>query len=319
MRNKVILFVTLVAVMGLGVRGSARIGNSRVGPTSRGSAGNILQVSPPQEASLLKEGERIVDPVLLLNPEDTLSYDGPDETNAVGLTNAGTFEGAIRLTPTELGSYAGWEIVAVIWYHWESGTHGDNVKIYDAGNDSTPGPVNFSQSITATGQGWFREDLTSPVAISGASDLWCSIEITQAVGGEFPLGIDAGPAIPFKGDMILFSGSWGELRNFGLDFNWHIRAIVDSGAVPPNLDVRPLTINSPAGVVVPNTSLQPAVTVRNQGLDPATFDVICNIDSSGGPQVYSDTFNFVNLASSTDSSITFGPWTPGGSGAVYDV
>lgn len=327
MRNKLIMLFSLVAIMGLGVRGSALVDNPQIGPAqvsnsaSLSSARDNFKASPPEVAHLLNKGEKVVEITVLSNPnpEDTLSFDGSDLTNAVGLTGSGTFEAAIRLTPTELASFAGWEIVAILWYHFELPDHiVDSLMVYGNGTPTTPGPLLHSQPASLTSLGWLREDLTSPVPITGSSDLWAGIWFTQS-DTAFPAGIDAGPAVPFKGDMILFSGSWGELRNFGLDFNWHIRAIVDSGAVPPNLDVRPLTINSPAGVVMPNTSLFPATTVRNQGLDPATFDVICNIDSSGGPQVYSDTFNFVNLASSTDSSITFGPWTPGGSGAVYDV
>jgi hypothetical protein len=325
MSKKLIILLCVAAIVGLGVKGLARIDIDQNGPAqvfqkaSLSTARDLSQDSPPDLSHLLNEGEVVLDPVILSNPspDDTIHFDGPYDNNAVGLTSGGTYKGAMRMTPTELGAYAGWDIIAVIWYHHEAAPHGDMLEIFDQNSSSQPGAVLHTQPFSQTGTGWKREDLTSPVAIGGGTDLWCSLQVTHAAG-EYPIGVDAGPAVATKGDFVFFSGSWDELGNLGLSLNWNIRAIVDSGGAVPNNDVRTLSIDNPGAMVDPMGSLNPAATVRNQGLLSATFDVVCQIDSAA-TQVYTDTFTIVGMPSSTDSSITFGSWTAGPSGTVYDV
>jgi len=316
MGKKLVLVLTLLAVVGLWAGSSAGTGKSEPAMMNRGP--NLFQLSPSSRTPLLKEGEKVLNPLLAPSPDDTIHYDGTPDANAIGLTNGGTFQGAIRLTPAELGSYTGWQIVAVIWYHHEAGSHGDSVIIYDQGTDSTPGPVLTSDPCSDVGAGWIREDLSSPVPISGLGDLWCSIMVTHAMG-EFPLSIDAGPAVQGKGDFVYLAPNWDALWLLGFDSNWDIRAIVDSGGAAIQFDVRPLSLDNPIGMIPPGIPLQPEATVRNQGQQAATFDLVCEIDSSGSP-VYVDTFSFVDLPASSDSSVTFtDAWTPGPSGSIYDV
>ncbi len=228
MGKKLVLVLTLLAVVGLWTGSSAGTGKSEPAMMNRGP--NLFQLDPYSRTPLLKEGEKVLNPLLAPSPDDTIHYDGTPDDNAIGLTGGGTFQGAIRLTPTELGSYTGWEIVAVIWYHHEAGSHGDSVIIYDQGTDSTPGPVLTSDPCSDVGPGWAREDLSNPVAISGLGDLWCSIQVTHA-DGEFPLSTDPGPAVQGKGDFVYLAPNWDELWLLGFNINWDIRAIVDSGAV----------------------------------------------------------------------------------------
>lgn len=229
MGRKLVLVLTLLAVMGLWAGSSAGTGNSEPALTSRGP--NMFQLSPPSSrTALVREGERVITPLLAPAPEETLHYDGTADDNAIGLTNGGTFEGAIRLTPTELGPYTGWEIVAIVWYHHETGSSGDSAIVYNAGSASAPGARISTVPTSDAGPGWFRENLTSPVPISGIADLWCSIEITHGAG-TFPLAIDPGPAVQGKGDFVYLAPDWDELWLLGFNSNWNIRAIVDSGAV----------------------------------------------------------------------------------------
>lgn len=49
-------------------------------------------------------------------------------------------------------------------------------------------------------------------------------------GSDFPAGIDAGPAIEGKGDLISINGmAWNTLSSFGLPYNWNIRGMLSSG------------------------------------------------------------------------------------------
>jgi hypothetical protein len=235
--------------------------------------------------------------------------------NAVGLNTGGMYRAAIRLTPAELQRYAGWQIVSVIWFHSESGIHGDSVFVFGDGSASAPGPALASQPICEIGRGWFREDLESPVYISGTADLWACIQVSHEAG-EHPIGVDDGPAIAGKGDFIYYhyNGIWQEMG-----MNWHIRAIVDFGIGTLNNDARVVSIDRPYWIVSPGTAISPSTRIRNQGLTAATFDVICNVDSAGS-SLYSDTLSIFGLPSTKDTSAVFAKtWTPGAHGATYQV
>ncbi len=159
--------------------------------------------------------------------EDSLYYcNNLAPANAVGFSGAIDWEGAMRLTPTELGAYAGWDIIAISWYHWGTTTYSQNVKVYDEGTPTTPGAVLTTEPYNTTTEEWVRVDLSNPVTISGSGDLWCSIEISQTAA-DFVIGVDDGPAVDGKGDWIYYSGVWDELQNLALDYNWHILAIVE--------------------------------------------------------------------------------------------
>jgi hypothetical protein len=65
------------------------------------------------------------------------------QSSGVGLTGPGTFEGAMRLTPTELGLYDGWWMKKVNFWHYASysATHDGTVKIYGNGTATSPGSL----------------------------------------------------------------------------------------------------------------------------------------------------------------------------------
>ena len=190
--------------------------------------------------------------------EDTIHYDG-EPTGAIGLTNGGTFEAAIRLTPEELGPYDGWELISALFYHWESGMHSGQIKIYGAGSSSEPGVLITSEPYSVTGQSWLRTDLAEPVTIDATQDLWTSVEITHNAG-QYPIGHDAGPAVQGKGDFVYDSGAgWQELYLLGLNYNWNIRAIVSQ---------KWLSVTPNSGTVPADQSLDITVHFDTYGLTP---------------------------------------------------
>jgi hypothetical protein len=66
-------------------------------------------------------------------PEDTLFYYNMVDYNAIGLTQGGTFEAAIRLTPTELSPYSNWKLVKVRFYHHEAVSHSGQIRFMPRG------------------------------------------------------------------------------------------------------------------------------------------------------------------------------------------
>jgi len=171
--------------------------------------------------------------------DDSLYFGTLVGYNSIGLTSAGTWEGAIRMTPTELGAYAGWNIVAVKFYHYDTSPLNNVIKIYDNGSAVQPGAMITSEPYTSNVAEWVYVVLSSPVTISGSGDLWASVEIYQAGSGVYPFGVDAGPAVDGKGDWVMLSGAWSEIQTYGLDYNWQLCVFVNQGGGDPDIDCTP--------------------------------------------------------------------------------
>ncbi|MBE3136128.1 MAG: PKD domain-containing protein [Thermoplasmata archaeon] len=172
---------------------------------------------------------------------DWIHFDDGTNVMSIGLTAGGTFEGAIRITPAELGGYDGYEVTAVRWHHdyMSSPPHSGTIKIYDAGNSTKPGSVITSEPFTVLSAGWFEINLSNPAPIDASKDIWVAIRVTHAAG-EYPLGAGPGPMVPGKGGWISIDGvTWNELTMYGLNYNWNIWAKVEMPSEPPETPQRP--------------------------------------------------------------------------------
>ncbi len=191
--------------------------------------------------------------------DDSLYFGTLVGYNSIGLTSAGTWEGAIRMTPAELGAYAGWEIVAIKFYHYDTTPLNNVIKIYDNGSSTQPGGVLTSEAYTSNVPEWVYVVFTDSVLISGSGDLWASVEIYQSGGGVFPFGVDAGPAVDGKGDWVMLSGSWSELQTYGLDYNWQLCVFVNQGGGDPDIECNP----NPLAFYAKDNAIMLEYTYRN--------------------------------------------------------
>jgi hypothetical protein len=154
---------------------------------------------------------------------------GGDNANSIGLTSGGTFEGAIRLSPTELAPYDGQQITTVKYCHGMLSGSGEPAtdgffKFYGPGTTTQPGALLHSEAFhTPQGNDWFTYTLTWPFIVNASQDLWFSIECDNTPAGAYPLGVDAGPAVDTKADWASLDGgaTWIELQIYGLDYNWN--------------------------------------------------------------------------------------------------
>jgi len=201
---------------------------------------------------------------------DWIHYDDGVNYDAIGLTSGGTFEEAVRFSPTELGPYSGYSITQVqVWqgYSASEPSHSINIKIYEADTPIQPGNVIYTQAeTTAAGYGFQTFILDTPVDIAGDADLWVSIEWLNTIAGNYPAGVDQGPAVDTKSDWY-YIGSWVEVQIYGLDYNNMIYAGVEL-LIQYDHDVGVQSINAP--VSGPAGVITPKVTVKNFGLNTET-------------------------------------------------
>ena len=177
--------------------------------------------------------------------EIVLHYDGENLT-AVGISSGGTFIAAARFTPDELGTYYNDYSITGAQIFIDDPVSSAILKVWEGGSYGDPGSEIYSQSITSQiTLGWNSIDLLLAISLLPDNEYWIGYEITNATG-DYPLGIDAGPAIAGKGDWIYLNGEWNEFSTYGYNNNWNIRMIINSGS-PPWIDVSPVSGTIPAG------------------------------------------------------------------------
>ena len=182
----------------------------------------------------------------ILQPQPTntfdpnwLHFDNGNNADALGLIQGGTFEFAIRLTPDELGDWAGYQIETVRHHHghldpfWMAG----NIKIYEGGTPIQPGDVITTEPFQVTDAGWFDVNLSEPVSITGDEDIWVSVQATH-YAGQYPAGMDNSLAVDGKGDWLYLT-AWEESQGFGFDCNFNIWAGIVSESEPPDTPEQP--------------------------------------------------------------------------------
>jgi hypothetical protein len=165
----------------------------------------------------------------LQNPNDLviIHYDGDNAGNSVG-DGGTTFIGGARFRASIMGTYNGYLLKYVQFFYSQAAT-GLTIMIYDAGTSTDPGTLLLSQTLdiaSLTLGDWNQVELSSYIPISG-NDIWVCLQVEDATGASYPFGVDAGPADP-DGDFVNDSGVWQHLNDFGLNYNWNIRAVIDS-------------------------------------------------------------------------------------------
>lgn len=156
-------------------------------------------------------------------PGTWLQWCSNTNNDGIGLTNGGTFIVAARWLPSDLTPYANKPITKVAIFPRSNANATFVLKIYKGTNAST---TLLSQTLSGlTQNAWNEISINPPIQIDATKELWVGYQVTHGVG-DYPVGVDAGPAVPNKGDMLSLDGgaSWQALSSFGLDYNWNIKA-----------------------------------------------------------------------------------------------
>jgi len=166
-----------------------------------------------------------------------LHYDG-DNASGIGSSNDVLYEVGAKFPIGEYNDLIGMEIVSVDFF-FNEGAQGDvKVRVYGQGNSIGPGELITEQTFTTYNiLDWTTFELDTPVALLGG-DMWVTVEIFS-IGGTYPLGCDAGPAIADASWTRSNGGGWYELSvaNPTLPYNWNIRANCSGDPITGWLDV----------------------------------------------------------------------------------
>jgi len=243
------------------------------------------------------------------NRGDTwIYYDDGEVYAGIELTGGGTYQGAIRITPDELTGHGGWELTKVKFYHYEEGTHYGDVFIYEAGTPTQPGPLITSEPFSVTGEDWQEITLSEPIVVNENEDVWVSINITHA-DGEYPLGVDDGPAVDGKGDWVSTDGiNWEELQNLGLDldYNWMIRALL-VGEEEPDIYIG-------AG-----THPVEAIILNNGTFPESNFTAYATIYNEAGDPIYESNYTIEELEAGAEDTTDFDNWEDVSESGIYKL
>jgi hypothetical protein len=202
-------------------------------------------VSLPSPASLT--GELSGDTVNLnwyppgVNPLMLQYGDGGVQTAIGGIES---FEVAAKFESDLLQYYEGKTVTHIGFYAWDDIPE-FTLKVY-LGDDANT--LVLEQTVdSVTSMAWNDIALTSPIDIDPENTLWIGYQIS----GEsfyYPAGVDFGPAVTGKGDLVKLPGEdWTNLTDYGLPYNWNIRAWVNDGD-----SIAPLTVQD--GIPVPETN-----------------------------------------------------------------
>ena len=150
-----------------------------------------------------------------------------------GTGNAFTYTGVVRYDAADLANYSGSELTQVKFYPRNAAAT-YTLKVWTGGSyDGTtfvPGTEVISQEITEFETfSWNIVEVDGQVTLADGQELWIGIDTTTPNG--YPLGVDAGPAVAGKGDLIFFAGNWNTISGLGVDKNFLIQAFVEGSRV----------------------------------------------------------------------------------------
>lgn len=160
-----------------------------------------------------------------------MRYDNGGNADEVG-GEPEHFEAAIRFTPSDLQPYAGQYLTEINFFNTDKNCQ-VFARVWQGGNQNYPGELVFEQEVTELNENaWNRVELDQPLLIDDSQELWMGYKVLNPEG-VYPAGTDNGPAVPFKGDMILYYSDWvGMSDYFGWNINWNIYGLAVSTETP---------------------------------------------------------------------------------------
>jgi len=157
-----------------------------------------------------------------------IHWDNGTNSGSITLQGGGSFYAAARWTSADLDPYDGLQISKVSVFI-DSDSPEYVLKIWKGENGAN---LIYTQALGAINENsWNTVDLINPVSLDTSEELYIGFSVIDQPNGVYSLGMDSGPTVAGKGDLISFDGtSWGELSGFGIYVNWNIQAYLTGDA-----------------------------------------------------------------------------------------
>ncbi len=243
-----------------------------------------------------------------------IHWDGAHGNNSVGTGGAVDFDVAQRFTPADLTAHNGKFLTRVMFVPREANcTY--SVRVWTGGNISGPTNLVVDQMVTNPVISTWNEILLDiPVYIDATKELWIGFRNNTTTG--HPAGVDAGPAIDGKGNMINLAGQgWQTLIQVAptLNYNWSVRGLVESVGSRGKTSLEPIA-DAPYRL----TTTTPFVVVQHEDLavesEPRVllgYNVYRNGNKINSNPVVPVTFNDNNVAVGTYDYHITSVWSNG--------
>ncbi len=185
------------------------------------------------------------------SPYTELRWDDGVNVDGIGTNAAADFVVAHRFDTSDLAAYDGMTLSQIGFFPryadcvyairvWTGGSYN--------GSTFTEGDMVVDQTVQVTPNEWNYFALDTPVAIDESEELWFGYRANTQ--GDHPCGVDAGPQVSAKGNLVKYGGSWSELvdLNDALTNNWNIVGYASGGRAGEELlplSVKPLRVSAP--------------------------------------------------------------------------
>jgi hypothetical protein len=154
-----------------------------------------------------------------------LHWDSGINSDAVGGENIEIFDAAIRFESSDLNTTDGHYLTRINIYIADADCQ-IFLRVWQGGNQNYAGTLIREQLVAyPIADYWNEIELESPVLIDASQELWFGYRVINT-NGVYPAGTDNGPAVSFKGDMLLYGSDWVSMSTyFGWDINWNIQGM----------------------------------------------------------------------------------------------
>jgi hypothetical protein len=152
--------------------------------------------------------------------DDGVNYDG------IGITDGSDFDLAIRIPTSDLQSYNGFYVSKFRFFVKVGNPVEYNVTLWEG--SGTPDLIYTEEVYNYNVEAWTEYTPNQQYVINSTKELWVGLWIVDHPAGTYPAGVDNGPAIIGKGDMLSLDdgGTWETLYSIGLNYNWNMQVYV---------------------------------------------------------------------------------------------
>tara|TARA_Y100000588_G_scaffold395259_1_gene521977 strand:+ start:5959 stop:20802 length:14844 start_codon:yes stop_codon:yes gene_type:complete len=209
-----------------------------------------------------------------------INWDSGINNDGVGLTNGGDWMYAARWIPDMIAGYDGYYLNSVNFFPRGPGTNYE-LRVWYGANAEV---LIYQQLVTdPIIEEWNEINLDSPVQIDVSADLWIGFALSGQPEGEWAAGTDAGPAVPFYGDLLTLDGTlWESMStSYGLNYNFNIQGLLTTSSRGLEIGNNPIVLENTRISTEKYYNNKTSINVGNLGqpenawlVDPNTRDFL---------------------------------------------